>query len=160
RDFPGAQSRLLYDFGPAIEHADSVLLEVVVGAANRIYDRAEEIAAIRRRSTHLWFLLDGASVLLAIGAAVLALAIAARHTRLLERRATELQQFASRLAHDVRSPLAAVQLSCATIARMTDDPALQPALNRGHASVERVAQIIDALFAFAQAGARPQPGAH
>jgi signal transduction histidine kinase len=159
RDLPGAQSHLLYDLGPAVEHADAVLLRRVVRATDRIYDRAQEIAAIRRKSTRLSFLLDGASVLLAVGAALLALRIAVRHTRLLERRAAELQQFASRLAHDVRSPLSAVALACATIARKTNNPELQPAIKRGHASVERVAQIVDALFAFAQAGATPQPGA-
>jgi signal transduction histidine kinase len=160
RDFPGAQARLLYDLAPAVEEADALLLQRMVHATDRIYDGTQEIAAIRRRSTRLAFFLDGASLLLAIGAAVLALRIAARYTRLIERRAAELQQFASRLAHDVRSPLAAVELACATVARKTSDPELQPALQRGHTSVRRVAQIIDALFAFAQAGARPQPGAH
>src|SRR5205085_2864086 len=81
------------------------------------------------------------------------------HGRVLEQRASELEQFASRVAHDIVGPLSAIGLSFSLIERQAaDQDQLRSALVRGQASVRRIQRITSGLLSFARAGARPEPG--
>ncbi|HMC32810.1 MAG TPA: HAMP domain-containing sensor histidine kinase, partial [Myxococcales bacterium] len=76
---------------------------------------------------------------------------------LTQRKAAELEQFASRVAHDILSPLSAVSMALGLVER---SPAQSgEALQRAQSSLSRVRRIVDGLLEFARAGARPEVGA-
>jgi signal transduction histidine kinase len=77
-----------------------------------------------------------------------------------EHRASELEHFAGRVAHDIMSPLSTAALAL-ELARRTGerDERMEPTLQRGVRSLERVRQVVDSLLSFARAGGRPEPGA-
>jgi signal transduction histidine kinase len=118
-------------------------------------------------------LLDVASVLLAIGAGYLAVRQLGHAARALkveredrERRAAELAvqnealgQFAGRVAHDVRSPLATAMLALQLVEHAcAHDRSMHRATERGIAAVTRVHVLVDGLLAFSRAGGQPEPG--
>lgn len=133
-----------------------------------------EIEQIRGESKGLVMLLDAVAVVLALGAAVLALRQLRRtaHARRLELAARErreaelaerneaLGQFAGRVAHDILSPLTSATLSLDMVRQACeDDRASLRAIDRGLAGVRRVHALVDGLLAFARAGGKPEPGA-
>jgi signal transduction histidine kinase len=82
------------------------------------------------------------------------------HAALLEEKNAELEVFASRLSHDILSPLASTRLAL-DAALGADGPApLKRTLQRGSNALERVSRIVRAMFEFARAGARPSPLEH
>ncbi len=82
------------------------------------------------------------------------------HERLLALRADELEQFAARVAHDIRNPLSGVSLVLGSLRWNAEKGSAQFKLaERGVAAMTRVSRIIEGLYDFACAGARPQPGA-
>lgn len=79
----------------------------------------------------------------------------------MEQKADELEVFALRMAHDIRTPISVVSLSLNAVARYVGtDERVQRALARGQRSIGQTTKIVDALLTFARAGAHPQPGAH
>jgi signal transduction histidine kinase len=142
------------------------------GVANDLvqYDvRASEAAArrievARSRSNRIAWQLDALCALIAALAATLTVRavrqvhrVQQEHHDLAQRKAEELEQFASRVAHDVLSPLSAVSMALAVVDK---NPAhAGEALERAHASLMRVRRIVDGLLEFARAGARPELGA-
>ena len=166
RDFAGAHSRILYDLGPASQGLDEVLLSQIELHLEAVYRLAAHIVVIRQRSMWFSFVLDAASVLLAVAAAWLTLRTVRKYTTSLEsqqlilsRRADELEEFAGRVAHDVLSPLSTVSLSLDLAERSAADPSVTRTVQRGRAGLQRVEKIVEGLLQFARAGARPDPGA-
>ncbi|RKH20747.1 sensor histidine kinase [Corallococcus sp. CA047B] len=86
-------------------------------------------------------------------------ALADAHTRFLETRAEELEQFAGRVAHDIRNPLSSARLSAELAVRKSPDEASRAPLQRIIRSLSRADAITGALLDFARSGARPDPGA-
>jgi signal transduction histidine kinase len=148
-----------------VDRVDQAAQALIEANAQRSHDLAQSIEAMRARSTRLAYGLDTLSVVLAISTAMFTLrivrryeAILARHRRSAEQRADELEQFAGRVAHDIKGPLTAVGLSVQTAARRTsDEQTVRASLQRAQTSLQRVQAIIDGLLAFARAGARPEP---
>lgn len=139
-------------------------IDVNVAAATKL---AGDIQHSRRQGIIWALLLDGLGVLLAIAAAAWALRVARAHARavqscndLAERRAGELDQFAGRMAHDVRSPLSVIGISLSTAARYGgDDTRFRRAMERATDAFQQTQTMIEALLDFARAGARPDPRA-
>ena len=159
---------------PAENRLDAVGEEVARalsgGIDANIAAAAELAGAIResRRQGALWALeLNAAGVLLAIFAAAVGLRISHAHARAVEelqqsaeRRATELDAFATRMAHDIRNPLAAAGLIFDDIGRHAGaDERLLRAAERGRRAIAHTAGVVEALLDFARAGARPASGA-
>jgi signal transduction histidine kinase len=132
-----------------------------------------EIQRIRGSTRGIVMLLDAATILLAIGAAYLALRQlrraamaqkAEREARLqheaeLVAENEALGEFAGRVAHDVLSPLATAMLALEVVQHACEgDPAAHRATKRGVAAVERVQTLVDGLLAFSRAGGKPDPG--
>jgi signal transduction histidine kinase len=139
-------------------------IDVNVAAAAILAGRIQS----SRRQGVIWALgLDGLGVLLAIGAAAWTLRVARAHARavkacgdMAERRAEELDQFAGRMAHDVRSPLSVVGIALSTADRYGgDDPRFRRAIGRATDAFQQTHAMIEALLDFARAGARPNPAA-
>jgi signal transduction histidine kinase len=83
-----------------------------------------------------------------------------RHNDLLSDKADELEQFAGRVAHDVRNPITAAAMGFESIDRLADgNQRLHDKATRGIANLRRASLLLDGLLGFAQAGARPVPGA-
>jgi signal transduction histidine kinase len=81
------------------------------------------------------------------------------HTRSLEERAAELEQFAGRVAHDIRNPLSAARMAAELAVRKNPDEAARDSIQRIIRSLSRADAITTALLDFARSGARPDPGA-
>jgi signal transduction histidine kinase len=130
-------------------------------------DAAQRITRVRRHAGHTALALSLLSVALAAVAAVIARRAIRRNEVLLEasrraadERATELEAFAGRVAHDVRSPLAPVSLALDLAERrVANDPRTLEALVRARRGLRRVGTTVDGLLEFANAGAHSKPGA-
>jgi len=133
-------------------NADQVASE---GAAiNRIRHRARTILAVLRAATAGLSLLG---ILLSWVASRQHVALAKNSQRLAEVRAQELEMFAGRVAHDLRNPLAVIEMKTAIAVRHEATPALRALLHAIRRQGHRMNEIIDALLTFAVAGATPEP---
>ena len=120
----------------------------------------------RDRFTRTALLLDGAALLLAVGAAVWMRRIFKAHTELMdvhaqlvEGRAAELELFGRRVAHDLLSPLSALSFCLGAFKRASEtDPKLADALRRARSCVTRAQNMVDGIFEFSRAGGRPERG--
>jgi signal transduction histidine kinase len=134
---------------------------------SHLYESAARIETLRERaaSSALW--LDGVAALVALTAAASLARLFRIHTRLLgdhtaliERRATELEGFGRRVAHDLLSPITAVTYCLTAFKRVSEkDPALEDALLRARACVKRTQGMVDGIFEFCRSGGRPEEGA-
>ena len=154
-----AQKLLVDDLPTAIDdESDAIMADIELNAA-RVAQVADMIDG-ERRSRMFWvFGLDGVSVALAIALALLALKTLARNEAMERRRSEELEGFAGRVAHDLLNPISAAEMSLAATERSAAGNERIAALAaRGKRSLNRARALVDDLFAFAQAGARPQAG--
>jgi len=158
------------DLGRALAAADRVsgasarAIEVNAQAGR---DLALRIKAVRRDATRVGYALNAMCLVFAVLAGLLVRRQVRRYGDLVEEhaalqasRARELEEFASRAAHDILNPVSATQMSLA-LAQKRD---LQEARAREHLeralrNLLRIRTIIDDLLQFARAGARPAPGA-
>jgi signal transduction histidine kinase len=128
---------------------------------------ASSIKQTRLRTTILTYGLAVSCVVLGIAGALLVhLRGRARrasdraNSELLEARSAELEQFAGRVAHDIRGPLSTARMAgdlC--MARSADEAAVRELVTRIIRSLSRADAITTGLLEFARAGARPDPGA-
>lgn len=132
---------------------------------------AAQLAANIRTTRHrgiVWaLLLDVVGLLLTVVAAALSLRVARAYFRavqscseIADRRAGELETFAGRMAHDVRTPLSVAGISLTMAERYGGgDARFRRAIKRAILAIRQAALIIDALFDFANSGARADPSA-
>jgi signal transduction histidine kinase len=97
-------------------------------------------------------------LLLAVGVALEALARRLAKRQAAERRKADLEMFAGKMAHDVRSPLGSVAFALDMIKRHPGDPKSEEAIDMAGKTLERVGALVDGLMAFAAAGAPPAKG--
>lgn len=147
--------RILEDVSSAIEYN-----------AVRGRDLAERIRETRRHTMWLANGLNAVCGILAVAVAWLLhreararRALFDAHTRFLEARAEELEQFAGRVAHDIRNPLSAARLSAELVIRKSSDGMARESVGRVIRSLSRADAITTALLDFARSGATPDPGA-
>jgi signal transduction histidine kinase len=121
---------------------------------------------IRHRALWAGYILDFIVLVLALlGAWLLRRQARARHalqtaqTRAVEQRSAELEQFAGRVAHDIKNPMSAAHTGIQVLARKYQDPGVQQVTQRVLGSLQRANAILDALLDFARSGAQPDPGA-
>lgn len=127
---------------------------------------AEDILRTRREAILVSLVFGGVGLIVAIIATVLVLrllGVRARlineHTSMVAARATELEAFAGRVAHDLRNPLGAVALRVLSAGRRTTDARMREDLDKVGRGLDRMNGIINGLLEFARAGASPTPGA-
>jgi len=78
------------------------------------------------------------------------------HEVLVERHAGELAAFASRAAHELRTPLHTIGLALHVLRK---NPGQTSALDRAEGSTRRLAETIEDVLRFSRAGGTPEPGA-
>ncbi len=155
-DAPGARvARNTYVL-PEVERLDAQLHAIVDLNAARGAEQSRAIASLRSQSRSLGFGLHALSALFACLAAVLLARLVHRFERLKTLRVTELEHFAGRIAHDIRSPLGSIALAV-ELARK--DPRLEvksrSRLEHAGKTVQRIGELVDGLLVFAVAGAPP-----
>jgi signal transduction histidine kinase len=74
-------------------------------------------------------------------------------------RMADLEHFAGRISHDVRSPLASVSLALELAKRRPMSPEVPGVLDEATATLERVGTLVNGLLMFSTAGVRPADGA-
>ncbi|MCY1036116.1 HAMP domain-containing sensor histidine kinase [Corallococcus sp. BB11-1] len=157
-------------FDEEVEPPGRLLLEDVTRAIEQNAVRGRELAErIRETRRQTLWLAMGLNVVCGILAVVVARlvhrelqarrALSDEHTRFLEARAEELEQFAGRVAHDIRNPLSSARLSAELAVRKSPDEASRAPIQRIIRSLSRADAITGALLDFARSGARPDPGA-
>ena len=113
---------------------------------------ASRIDDLARLST----VVSGALVLLGVVLTLVAAAIGIRVVRQYEEslrsRADDLEQFAGRAAHDIRSPLAATAAALHVVKRLSGGEQ-RPNVERAERGVQRVNQLVEGILEFARAGA-------
>jgi signal transduction histidine kinase len=77
---------------------------------------------------------------------------------LAEARAADLEGFAGRVAHDIRSPLESVSLAVEYARRHPGEPKTPTVLDGATRTLERVGALVEDLLLFARAGAPPAEG--
>jgi signal transduction histidine kinase len=136
--------------------------------ASRSHSLALDIARDRRRSTAVAFALAGLCAAITIAGATALRRVMRRHSELVEEhrrleevRASELEQFAGRVAHDILSPLNVVGLAVRSVSMPgTTEPMREQLGERAGAAIKRIDRLVNGLLAFAVAGAEPEEGAH
>jgi signal transduction histidine kinase len=127
---------------------------------------ASAIRQSRHRTSWVGTALSAISAALGVAGAILVArqarsrrALAAAHARELEARNAELEQFAGRVAHDLRNPISAMRMAADLALRRGEGGALGGLARRVVRGTDRADAIITGLLDFARAGARPDPGA-
>src|SRR5262249_46253862 len=109
----------------------------------------------------VWAVVLGAlSALFAAAVAWVTVRLVRRDTRLLIDRASELEEFAGRVAHDIRDPLTPIGVALELAQRRAGgDVRSRETADAGLRSLGRIVSIVDGLLGFARAGARPSADA-
>jgi signal transduction histidine kinase len=149
---------------PALELAAETVLETLRFDVQASEGLAREVRDVRRSATREIAILDVLATIVALGAALIAFRASREHDRLLQRhnallaeRVTDLDRFAGRVAHDILSPLNAVGVALALVARSTDSHSPEH-IDRAQRSLLRVKQLVEGLLRFARAGADVDSG--
>jgi signal transduction histidine kinase len=133
--------------------------------ADQIAREGDAISDARRRATEVSSDFRVITLSLAVAGIILAWATSRQHIELMEdskrfaeERANELELFAGRVAHDLRAPLTVIQMNSEAAERDHPPCNSKVAFERIARQGRRMGEMIDTLLAFAQAGARAQPG--
>ena len=154
-DPAGARSLLDSDLRADLGKAHTETWRLVERNAAEGLQSARHIERVRRSATLLSFVLDALCVALSAGLAFVAFRSVRQHTLDVEQRSHELEQFAARVAHDLRGPLSPVLLALHLLKTNTASRvALERTLDGAVRSVGRLTALVDDLLAFAMAGGR------
>ena len=152
-------------FSRAAAQASVELGNLVDFNAQQIERLVQEIGETRARANTMALALDVVAVALASGAGLVLARLLRRDARLQaeygrvqRERADELEAFAARVAHDVRSPLSAIHVSLHLL-RRTPEEGREAILDRARRSADRLNAVVTDLYAFTSAGARPDSNA-
>jgi len=163
-DRPGARSVAETRITPLVDRLDTALQGAADLNGRRANESAHEILKLHGDGKRTELTLDILSA--SFGVLLLGLVIYAlnRYTRLLEQqrleteaRAKELDDFSSRVAHDIRGPLASLSMALELAGQTAEDKSTQDMLVRARRSLKRATDIVDGLYEFARSGAKPLP---
>ena len=136
-------------------HLDALLNGMVLINTSALKREAAAIDEVWREQVSWTVLLHILAVLSAVVAGGLAYRGVRRYEQLLEARNAELEQFASRLSHDLLSPISAATTALDYLGGGSADPRASRIADAGRRGLMRAREIADALLAFALAGGRP-----
>ena len=145
-------TRLDGDLAHAFDRLDDALGRIVDADHASGLAVAARIDSLARLSTTASIVLDVLTIFLTVLAATLAVWLVRRYERALRERADDLEQFAARVAHDVKGPLASTTAALHAVRRLSPESGRQ-AVDRAHRGIRRVERLVDDLLEFARAGA-------
>jgi signal transduction histidine kinase len=142
-------------FRPAVDGLEEVLTLCQETNAHEATTRAALIDVHWQHARTVGTTLTTLSVVLTLLTAVLAIATVRRQTQQLMRQAEESVQFAGRVAHDVLSPVSPIRIFLDLAhSKGLDHPIVARALPKARSALDRLVNVVDALLAFAKAGAQ------
>jgi signal transduction histidine kinase len=163
-DTAAARRLVSEDLRTVVDRTSADILSNIELNATAADDDGRLIARRRRTSLHAAVGLAVASVGFTTLIALLIYRLRAQHDDLQRRHAmlladanAELEIFASRLSHDILSPLASTRLALDSALHASNDVSVRRTLQRGASGLDRAARIAQSLFDFARAGARANP---
>jgi signal transduction histidine kinase len=142
-------------FRVAATRADALLQKLAEINADGLHAQAEEMHDSVRTLVLACVVLGALGIAGGVALVRWALGVLRDHERDLQ----ELNDFAGRVAHDLRNPLQAIGLSLAVIRRRTTEERTIATCEKAQQSARRMSEFIQELLAFARSGARPAPGA-
>ncbi len=150
---------------PSIQRADGLVEAAVVARAADIDAATAKVTDAERRMRLRAPLFHAGAGAFGVLLMLLATAAASQQLRLTEQRnalvaarATELEAFAGRVAHDLKNPLNTLALRAEVLQRKLGDGSGRH-VEGILAVVRRMNEMIDALLAFARSGGRVEPDA-
>jgi signal transduction histidine kinase len=156
RDRAGARQASAERARPAIERADAGLGRNLELNRHEAETTATRIAASTRKRG---LIPEFVGVFFAIAAAYFGVRVLIRYLRWSAERSAELEQFAGRVAHDIRSPLGSVSIALDVMQKSKDtDSKTRDLLARAARTMQHIKQLIDDLLVFATAGGLIVPG--
>lgn len=153
-----ARIELLARTEPAIDQVDVAMVETINLNARHSASLGSEITSLKAASQSMRTFLIALAVVLAVTAGLMMVRLLNRFTHIMETRVSELETFAGRVAHDVRSHLASIGLALELTKRNPELGLRKGALDRAIKTLQRVGQLVDGLLIFARAGASPPGG--
>jgi signal transduction histidine kinase len=162
----GGQAFAEHELHRGMEKADAAIERLLSLNAEQGHAEAKRIGEIRIRSVRRLVALNVACIVLAAVAAFVSIRSLRRqrslelaHEGLLEERAAELEQFASRVAHDLLSPLSALHFNLSSLERNAKKglPIGEP-MDRARACLKRSQTLVNCVMDFARSGAAPAGG--
>jgi signal transduction histidine kinase len=164
---PASRSAAAAEVHARIDIVSDKLRQIEQFNADHAQRSADQIEALRDHTAAAALALDGLAVIVAIAATTWLSGLfrdhallLSRHSELVEERATELEAFGRRVAHDLLSPLSSLTYCLTAFKRAADaDPALADAMVRARACVQRAQTMVDGIFEFARSGGKPEPAA-
>lgn len=153
-----ARIELLARTEPAIDQVDVAMVETINLNARQSAALGAEITSLKAASQTMQTFLIALSVVLTVTAGLMMVRLLNRFARIMETRVSELETFAGRVAHDVRSPLASIGLALELAQRNPELGIRRGVLERAIKTLQRVGQLVDGLLIFARAGASPPGG--
>lgn len=145
---------------PQTDDVDATLEELLTSSYRTLGDEVAAIEGVRVSTMRRAYALYGVTILVALGLVALALNAMSRHRRSIVGHIDELEAFAGRVAHDLRSPLMPAMLALQRAAAKTPvgDP-LRPVILRGERSLHTLERIVEGLLSFAISGIPSDAGA-
>ena len=141
---------------PSMERANEVLERLIQFNAHETREAGTRILASRRPGGLLPELIGA---IFAVAAAGFGVRLLTQYLAWARERSGELEQFAGRVAHDIRSPLGSASLALEIAQRGKDfDPKTRDLLGRVSRTMQRIGQLVDGLLVFATSGGYIVPG--
>lgn len=152
-DRVGASAELYAETEPMLDRLDDEIIATIDLNVHNSTLLADHISKLREASGHTMTVLLTVSTILTVTAAVIMVRVLRRFTHLMESRVTEMEHFAGRVAHDIRSPLSAVGIALELTKRNPELGLTGGVIDRATRTVQRIGQLVDGLLVFARAGA-------
>jgi signal transduction histidine kinase len=141
---------------PSMGRANEVLERLIQFNAQEAREAGTRILASRRPGG---LLPEVIGAIFAVAAACFGIRLLTQYLAWARERSGELEQFAGRVAHDIRSPLGSASLALEIAQRGKDfDPKTRELLGRVSRTMQRIGQLVDGLLVFATSGGYIVPG--
>jgi signal transduction histidine kinase len=141
---------------PSIERVDDGLERLLKLNGHEARDAAARILASKRPGG---LVPEVMSAFFALAMAYFGVRVLTQYLAWAAERSAELERFAGRVAHDIRSPLGSASLALEIAQRGKDvDSKTHELLARARRTMERIARLVDGLLVFATSGGYIVPG--
>jgi signal transduction histidine kinase len=152
-------SAQLAELGRVASDGDRMLQQLAEINAQSLAVHGQEINATVRTLVFLCLALGTLGIVGGILLVRWALGAVSEYERSMRERLQELDDFAGRVAHDLRNPLQAIGMSLSLIRKRTEDERTLATCAKAQQGAKRMADFIQELLTFARSGATPAHGA-
>ncbi len=152
---------------PAILGLNETIPSAIAHDASVAQKLAQQITVLHKESLAVVVLLDVLSLMLSIFAAVIIYRMFRRHARLEDEhsqlqqsRVEELNNFAGRVAHDIKNPLGTISMGIELLQFSESPKEERETIELTQRALRRATQLVDGLLSFARAESNSEGGDH